>query len=221
MQLNDNPALLIGIICVNGFILSLLGLILTRERDLSYPIVLTSFSLRDRGQQTDRVLLIGRPEGFWSWLLTCVGLGIEVRFSVSDNEVRRKIHSPSSLVIDSIPSDSISSVNSGFCRKLYLLVLSLLFLFISASGFFYLTFAGDKWANRDTFLVGVIANGGVSLVMFVAYLLSKRLILQVETGGGRFVGVKFKPAVTADFTISTYEVNRIVEIIQEVRQKRF
>jgi hypothetical protein len=54
------------------------------------------------------------------------------------------------------------------------------------------------------------------LIFLAAYFLSKRLLIQVETSGGRFIGVRFKPSILGQLTVDLAAASQAVHIIDSL-----
>jgi hypothetical protein len=67
----------------------------------------------------------------------------------------------------------------------------------------------------DSVLAFTIAVCAIVLgfLFLFSYLLSKRLVVQVETGSGRFIGVRFKPSIIGELNVNLEEASNAVEII--------
>jgi hypothetical protein len=158
-------------------------------------IVLREYEISRTATEGAYVLISGRPEGFLSWLLTVIGLGTDIRFEVTRTAIRRDMESNNWRLIDSVPLPNVSSTHFGSTKSLLYLVLAVLFLFGGTGAFATSQFARVGGSERQMATLAAIAFGALGVLLLLAYLLSKRLVIQVETAGGRLIGVRFKPSI--------------------------
>ena len=160
------------------------------------------------------VVIAGRPDGLWAWFLSVIGLGTLVRFEVTRMAVQREITQPSRYVIDSAPINNISSTNFGSSKRMSFFVIAVILMLAGAVGLAVTFLAAIK--ERELGIGGSVATTVVGFLFLIGYLLSKRIVIQVETGGGRFIGIKFKPSVLGKMTVDSDEIAKVVRIINSL-----
>lgn len=158
-------------------------------------MVLREFEISRTAQEGAYVLIAGRPEGFFSGLLSLIGLGTDIRFEVTKTAVRRDMESSSWRLIDSVPLPNISSTHFGSTKSLLYLVLSFGFLVCGTAVFVASQFGRLGESDRQLAMIAAIGTVVIGVFFLLAYVLSKRLVIQVETAGGRVIGVRFKPSI--------------------------
>ncbi len=191
---------------------------ISTNKERSSALILLEFIVSDRRQTEYSVNLAGRPEGLWSWLLNLFGLGTTVRFDITSTSIQRRIQTPSSLSIDAVPIKNVASVNSGYQKTALYLGIALFLTSITLMGAIALFLPQRIVSEQGPILVGTIISAFLAVVFFGAYYFSKRLLLQVETSGGRFIGIAFRPGIVNGFDVDTHEVARIIKMIQSLSQ---
>jgi hypothetical protein len=160
------------------------------------------------------VRLSGRPAGFLSWLRALFGAHTEVSFEVTTTVVQRSYVAWNSVLHDAVPLENIGSCRCGF-RK------NGVWLAVAAAGVFGLisSLAAGSGNNRDAgplfFFVG-FASFIAAIVGIVAYVLSKRLEVAIETGGGRMIGIEFQPSSLGGATFSRDDLEDIMHILTNI-----
>ncbi len=177
-------------------------------------IILRQFWSSRTPQKGFYLILAGRPRGLLSWMRSIVGLHRDVRFEVSTQGVRLTVNSISGLLVDFVAIDHVGSHRCGFSRQPLYILIAILTLLAGVGAFFY----GQMNRQRDG---AELIIGGVSiliaLILFLAYFLSKRMEIAVETGGGRMVGVQFAPGVVeGSMYISKEEIWEVSNILQSL-----
>jgi hypothetical protein len=179
-------------------------------------IVLREYEISRTATEGAYVLISGRPEGFLSWLLTVIGLGTDIRFEVTRTAIRRDMESNSWRLIDSVPLPNVSSTQFGSTKSLLSLVLAFAFLVCGIGGFVTSHFARFGESERQVVIFGAIGCAALGVLFLLAYLLSKRLVVQVETAGGRLIGVRFKPSILGRLNIDLDKAEEAGNIIDSL-----
>lgn len=174
-------------------------------------LVLLDYRISSSSQKDPLVVIAGRPDGIWAWFLALIGLGTSIRFEVTKMAVQREISSPSRHIIDSAPINNISSTNYGSSKRLLFLVLAVILMLASAAGLAVTLIVAIK--ERELGIGVSVATFIVGFLFLIGFLLSKRIVIQVETSGGRFIGIKFKPSVLGKLTVDSDEIAKVVRII--------
>ena len=65
-------------------------------------------------------------------------------------------------------------------------------------------------------IVGCCASVIVGLILLLAFVLSKRFLIQVETPSGRFIGVRFRASVLGHLSIDLDAAAKAVGIINSL-----
>jgi hypothetical protein len=190
-------------------VMGVAGWLLKARRDTPF-ITLREFWMSRIPERNCYLRLAGRPAGFGSWLRSLFGIHAEVRFEASSRAVRRTYHALSTWSMDAVPLEGMGACHCGYRKNPIFLVLFFAFLL----GAFTL-FGGAAGQQRDR---GPLAALGVlsllvAIVEMIAYWLSKRMEIAVETGGGRLIGVAFKPSLIENATFSRDELEEVMRIL--------
>jgi hypothetical protein len=82
-----------------------------------------------------------------------------------------------------------------------------------AMGFILMAAKVIKPADSGPGVAGSTTSLALGAIFLLAYYLSKRLLIQVETAGGRFIGVRFKPSLLGQLTVDLAAASDAVHII--------
>lgn len=157
------------------------------------PLLVPRKFIIDDTSGKEGFLLAGRAPGLVAWLLTALNIDDERSLKLTDKDVQIKT---SSMMISNhqiITLQTIASVHCGFSKNPLLLVIGgilfLAFLFIFAP-------------------LGLL----LGVVFFIAYLLSRKLFITIETKGGMMLGVSFTQGVIENVSLDMAQAQRMTEI---------
>lgn len=194
------------IIPVVGFILVLVVRGLTRRGGIRIAgpiLVLRKFIIEEDQSSNVLVDIVGRASGITAWLLTVIGLDAETSLKVTDKEVSFKSSSVSGQTHQVVPLPSVSSIHCGYSKSISYLILGAIVLLTS------LFTVLDQGGGGAFFLIGLIIGG----VFLVAYYLSKKIVVSVETSGGIVLGLSFKRSVIENVSVDIDKALKAIEIV--------
>ncbi|MCX5658988.1 MAG: hypothetical protein NTW19_04610 [Planctomycetota bacterium] len=148
------------------------------------------------------VTISGRPEGLIGSILSLLKLSSDASLIVSAHQVSLVMASISGQTHSMVPMNRVSSTHCGYKRNTAYLIIAAFFL-LSAIG----SIAGTHGAV--VFVIGAI----VSAVFALAYWMSNRLVIVVETGGGMTIGMRIQPSVIRSVNFDFAQAQRVVDII--------
>lgn len=156
--------------------------------------------------QGNYIDIAGRAPGLLSWILSLAGIEPTVRFSVSMDSVSYQQGSWSGTHRRLIPIRSISSIYHGFTRPWK----EALALF--GVGFFLI----------GTFVVGMEANPGILVflypmllaLVFLYYVLNRRMSIGVVEKGSIVSGVDFKRSVIEGKKLTAADAGQVIAILE-------
>lgn len=190
-------------------VLGVAGWLLKSRRDTPF-ITLREFWMSRTPEKGCYLRLAGRPSGFGSWLRSLFGIHAEVRFEASSRAVRRTYHALGTWSMDAVPLESMGGCHCGYQKNPMFLVLFVVFL-LGAFALFGAA-ANQRRDSGPLVAFGVIALL-VAIAEMIAYWVSKRMEIAVETGGGRLIGVAFKPSLIENTTFSRDELEEVMRIL--------
>jgi hypothetical protein len=214
MRPDESLYLGLGVLVVLFVILLLLRV--SRVAEQLPSLTLREYRVSSTPQHGYFVVIAGRPEGLLDLVLSVIGLGVDIRFEVSKTAVQRQMERVNRHVIDSVPLQNVASTNFGFTKKLSYLVLAMLLQFAGLAGFFLTILSGIRPENAGGPIAASFGGIFVGVIFLVAYFLSKRLLIQVETSGVRFIGVRFKPSIVGHLTVDLAAASKAVHIIDSL-----
>ncbi len=169
---------------------------------LSPTLVLRKAHIDDRPSASTLVEVTGRASGFISWLLTLLKIEPVTTLLVSPSDCSFKSTSLMGIKHVFVPLYDISSTACGYHRPLY-----------------YLFFAGvigassllvpDIRAQSGFFWVGML----LALGLVLAYFLTKKILISVETNGGHVLGLQFKPSVIENVSVDLAQALKLIRVV--------
>lgn len=204
---------LLVVLVVVGFIASVF-----RGRLATVPLVLQQFLV---DQPTGRVTIVGRRAGTVAWLMTRLGLDSTTSLYTTPQEIRFRNASLFGETDTVIPVSQCASLSCGYRRPVSYLIAAALMLIAAA-----VLFAAAAQATPPTALRAVALReeiqilkslGFLSLilsgVMFIAYALSKRILLYFESTGGTHFGMMFRRSVIENIPVDIAKARLAVQIV--------
>lgn len=183
--------------------------VLKSRRDTPF-ITLREFWASRTPEKGCYLRLAGRPAGLGSWLRSLFGIHAEVRFEASSRAVRRTYHALSAWSMDAVPLESMGACHCGYRKNPVFLVLFVVFLL---GAFALFGAAGGRGRDSGPIVALGVVSLLVAIVEMIAYWLSKRMEIAVETGGGHLIGVAFKPSLVENAAFSRDELEEVMRIL--------
>lgn len=171
-------------------------------------LVLTKFQVSDAD---GRIEISGRATGLWAWLLRVLGIGAQTVLTVDRQNFRLESRSLSGTHTGAVPLAGISSIHSGFTRPAAYIVLTVVAV-ILALGWLIAGFSEGGVDGEMMKVAGAVALV-VAVILFVVYVLSKRLYVVVHTSGGLALGMKFKKGVLEQTAIDKASLDAAMEVV--------
>lgn len=166
------------------------------------PLVLQRFFLDSTGRAPNLVEIQGRPQGLVSWLLTTMKVDATTSLTVTRSEISFKSAKLSGEHAIVVPLSHISSLQYGFSKPISLIWISVIVAVASI-------WAGLSRNNSWLLLGGLILAG----LLLVAYFLSKKMAIAVETTGGAVFSFAFKRGVIEGVSVDLAQTRAAVDFI--------
>lgn len=166
-------------------------------------LVLTRFSLDESASGNPIVAIEGRASGLIVWLLTILGLDATTTLTITNNDVSFRSSSLFGEMYQVAPLSCVSSTHCGFFKPIGYLIIGIL---IALGG----VVAGLGQHTVEMAWLTLIVAG---LVFIVAYFLSKKLAISLETTGGMLMGLKFKKSVIENVSVDIQKANVAIQLI--------
>lgn len=180
---------------------------LARTRGVSVPgpaLVLKEFTVSPRPIDSYYIRISGRPQGVLAWLLSLSGIGTDTSFYVSAGDVNFSSASLSGKFRSFVPLRNVASAHSGYSQNIALIfvagILALGGLIVAAS---------VKEGGATVFLVGLV----LAALCLLAFWLSRKMILAIETNGGMILGVKFKRSLIENVPVDFQETAEAIRVL--------
>lgn len=169
--------------------------------------VLTEMSVARRPQPDTKpvVFIQGRKPGFWGFVLTLLQLEPICSFKVTENAVsihRASLFGSSTIVC---PVNRIASAFFGLTRPIMLLVQGVMFFLGGVTLFFV----------EDAAAFGAVAIV-LGLIAFVLYFVKKKVVIGIETNGGKTYALAFKGAILGGKRIDEKQAEMVVYVIRDI-----
>jgi hypothetical protein len=181
-----------------------------RSRISGPSLVLRKFNLNEAAPDGLVVDIEGRASGLISWLLTVLGLDAITTLKITGKELSFRSSSLFGQIYQVAPLPNISSTHCGYSKPIGYLVLGVL---IGLAGIV------ASFAQHGG---GGLAGGGgmaglplivIGLVFIIAYFLSKKLAISVETSGGMVMGLTFKRSVIENVPVDIQKALMAIQLI--------
>ncbi len=169
-------------------------------------LVLRKFKVN--GSASDGVLvdIAGRASGVIGWLLTVIGLYGESSFKVAGKQISFETSSRFGQLHQVVPLTNVSSTHCGYSKPIGLLILGVLFgVGGILSGF------SRQSGSAPVVLVLLIIGG----LFVIGYLLSKKIVLSLQSDGGMVMGLAFKRSVIENIPVDIQKALEAINIINE------
>lgn len=169
-------------------------------RSAGPTLVLRRFQIRD---SSDGPLLeiSGRATGIIGWLLTTTKLGQETTLTIADDALTFTASRLAGEVREYCPFDRIASTHCAYSKPLWAL----------ATGLFFAL--GALYSLFDRSSEGFFAALLFSLIGFAVYWHQERIVFGIETTGGRFLALAFKPSLIENVRADLDQARRAFDLL--------
>ncbi len=158
-----------------------------------------------------RTLLVeGRAPGFMSWLLARMGLDATTTLSCNPTEVSFRQSSLYGQMTAGVAMPAVASVTAGYSKPISWLILGGVFLAFGVFGAGNAVVAGMGGAPL-VLGVGLV----LAVLCLVKYVLSKTIVLAVETSGGATFGLTFKRSIIEGVAMDVGKAQKAMAVINE------
>lgn len=169
-------------------------------------LVLRKFKVDESSSDGVLVDIIGRPSGIIGWLLAIVGLYGESSFKVSGKQISFETSSRFGQLYQVVPLTNVSSTHCGYSKPIGLLIVGALFVVGGiVSGF------SRQPGSGPAVLVFLIIGG----LFLIGYLLSKKIVLSLQSDGGMVLGLIFKRSVIENIPVDVQKALETIKLINE------
>ena len=157
----------------------------------------------------------GRKPGLIGFFLTLIGIDASTSLIVTPRDIRFRKGSLFGEMTSMMPLTAVATAHAGYAKPIgYLILAGIVLVFsVGSAG------AVHSSMHRDGGTFGaLIGFMGVvlALVLVVAYFLSRKMAIFVESSGGATFGVIFKRSVIEGVTVDIAKVKSVVDIIREL-----
>jgi hypothetical protein len=173
-------------------------------------LVLRSFKIDETPSTTVPVDIVGRASGITAWVLTSMGFGTESSLKMTDKEVSIKTSSLFGETYQVVTLPSISSTHCGYSKPIGYLIIGVIIVIgglLNGLRNYY-----GFFNQLASLLPGLIIGG----IFLIAYYLSKKIFIAVETRGGKPLGLSFKRSVIENVS---FDLNQALKVIHIINQK--
>lgn len=160
------------------------------------------------GSASDGVLVDigGRASGVIGWLLTVIGLYGERSFRVAGKQISFETSSRFGQLHQVVPLTNVSSTHCGYSKPIGLLILGVLF----GIGGILSAFSRQP-GNGPVVLVLLI----IGALFVIGYLLSKKIVISLQSDGGMQMGLTFKRSVIENIPVDIDKALQTIKFINE------
>ena len=154
------------------------------------------------------VRIVGREAGLVSYVLTALGVDAESRLLVDGKCVAFETRGVFGYVRHVVPTTSVASAHAGYSRPV-------LYLFVACiAGLLALDGALQRQREGAALYVFILMLLAAGLVL--AYALSKKVAIVLESYGGQKLGLTFRPSVIEGVGVGLPEMLRVLGIIERL-----
>lgn len=162
-------------------------------------LVLRRFKIDETPSANVLVDIVGRASGITAWLLTVMGFDAETSLKVTGKEVAFRSSSLFGQTHQVVPLPSVSSTHCGYSKPIGYLIIGALFLI------------GGIWSGDMFIVIGLVICG----IFLVAYYLSKKIVISLETSGGTVLGLSFKRSVIENVPVDIEQALKAIGIVNQ------
>ena len=163
-------------------------------------------------QEAPVIEIEGRKPGLIAFVLTMMGIDTTTSLLVTPRDIRFRKGSLYGEITSMMPMTAVASAHAGFAKPIgYLIAAGAIVVGSISAG------AGAA-SQHGTSGGGLIFLAGLVLaaIFVVAYFLSKKMAVFVESSGGTTFGLVFKPSVIEGVTVDIEKVKTVVDMIREL-----
>jgi len=168
-------------------------------------LVLRKFHVNASAPDGVLVEIVGRASGVTAWLLTIMGFDAETSLKLSNNELSFRSSSLFGQLNQVAPLPGISSTHCGYSKPIGYLILGVIFVLGG------ILIGLGQSGGGGIFLTGLIIGG----IFLIAYWLSKKMTISIETGGGMIMGLIFKRSVIENIPIDIQKAIQAMDVINQ------
>ncbi|MDD4241716.1 MAG: hypothetical protein PHG54_09815 [Smithellaceae bacterium] len=168
-------------------------------------LVLRTFKIDETPSANVLVDIAGRASGITAWLLTVMGFDAVTSLKVTDKEVTFRSSSLFGQTYQVIPLPSVSSTHCGYSKPIGYLIVGAIFLIGGI-------FSGLAQQGGSAFIIIGLVIGGIFLI---AYYLSKKILISLETNGGLVLGLSFKRSVIENISVDIEQALKAIGIVNQ------
>lgn len=167
-------------------------------------------------QEAPLIDIEGRKPGLIAFVLTMMGIDTTTSLLVTPRDIRFRKGSLFGEITSMMPLTAVASAHAGFAKPIGYLIAAGLIVFISLGA----AIGAETGIRHSGFQGGgvLIAVVGIviALILVIAYFLSKKMAVFVESSGGATFGLIFKPSIIEGVTVDITKVKAVVDIIREL-----
>lgn len=167
-------------------------------------LVLSEFQVSRTAQPGTLVTIRGRSAGVLAYLLRLLHLEGTTSLVITDRDVTIETTSGHGFSREYVPLLAVASSECAYFRPFYALVAAFLVYASAALSLLY-EFRSLLWAGLAV----------VGTVLYMIYVVSKRISIALETNGGKAIGVAFKRSVIENVSIDLDEAIEAVTLVNK------
>lgn len=172
-------------------------------------LVLRRFKIDETPSANVLVDIVGRASGITAWLLTVMGFDAETSLKVTGKEVSFISSSLFGQTHQVVPLPSVSSTHCGYSKPIGYLIIGVIFLIGGIlSGIVSIL---DQRGGGGNILIGLVIGG----IFLIAYYLSKKIVISLETSGGMVLGLSFKRSVIENVSVDIEQALKTMGIVNQ------
>jgi hypothetical protein len=187
-------------------IVIIIGSLIKSKSKSGITLVLKKFNISpDVTNDINFIDIEGRRPGIIAWFLTKIGIDDTTKLEVNLKGVSFKTASLNGEETSILPLLNIASITSGFSKNIFYIIFAGVFII------------GGFIISANTYNGGWISVLGIvlGLVCLVGYWLTKKFVLLLQTSGGGYFGISFKPSVIENVNV---DINKVKETIVLINQ---
>ena len=195
-----------------------------RLRGKGFALVLTEFRLKSTAESEELVHLRARPGGLLGAIMAALGLHCETALTVTSKEFTLDRVGLSGFVAEYAPISRVASSKCWYYRAISFLFVAFLLCALGMFAFLLaLNSSGDDYARQQVFGAlgpGLLGLAVVASIFYLIYYFSKRVVLSIETYGGKAVGLSYKRSVVNGFRVDLPQAIEAVVLLNEAIRRK-
>ena len=171
------------------------------------PLVVQQIKISGKSEIDPKsmVYISARKSGIIAFILTKLGISSLYELKVNRKEIQYKKSSIFGITNQIIPINSVSNIMCGLSLPIHYLIFAVLSLLCGL----YYGFVKNNFIVFFTFLL-------VSIMFIGAYLLGKRVFLEIYPGAGPSIIMALKPSIIRDMPIDKDKLLLIAALIRDL-----